>query len=236
MQYTCTWQEWLHQACLIVVRSNEKVWVIRGMTDPYGIWGICLLHLNPLGKSPASTVAKPIWNLPIASVGIRGGGSSQKEAAQLIRTHTVNACVDIWGIISELWQRELWWPISINSQWRYKVEWRFLFTFPTSQVGIFWSGINTEAVPGQSLCKLAWLKRIQKRPVQELWLCDLHGFLSKSRQINICENPHHVLCSCIINCVGCCWNLLESVSRQFSIPQQCQHLEHFYYLSPVHQL
>lgn len=41
------------------------------MTDPYGIWRICLLHLNPLGKSPASTVAKPIWNLPIASAGIR---------------------------------------------------------------------------------------------------------------------------------------------------------------------
>lgn len=45
---------------------------MRGMTDPYAIWGICLLHLNPLGKSPASTVAKPIWNLPIASAGIRG--------------------------------------------------------------------------------------------------------------------------------------------------------------------
>lgn len=36
-----------------------------------------------------------------------------------------------------------------------------------------------------------------------LCLCALHRVLSKSRKINICENPRHVTCSCIINCVGC---------------------------------
>lgn len=70
MQYTCTWQSWLNQACLLAVRSNEKVLARCRMTGPYSIWAICLLHLNPLGKSPASTVAKPIWNLLIASAGI----------------------------------------------------------------------------------------------------------------------------------------------------------------------
>lgn len=36
-----------------------------------------------------------------------------------------------------------------------------------------------------------------------LCLCALHRVLSKSRKINICENPWHVTRSCIINCVGC---------------------------------
>lgn len=194
------------------------------MTDPYAIWGICLLHLNPLGKSPASTVAKPIWNLPIASAGIRGWQFSERSGSADTHTHTVNACADIWGIISELWQRELWWPISINPLRRYDVERQFLFSLPASQVWVFSRGTNNGAVPGQSLCKSDWLKCVRKKraTMQGLWLCALHRFLSKSRKINIWENPHHVLCSCIMNCVGCLEPAGKCVTTIF-YPSACQH-------------
>lgn len=62
--------------------------------------------------------------------------------------------------------------------------------------------------------------------MQALCICGVHRVLGKSIKIDICENPHHVLCSCIINS-STVWNLLESVWWHFSVPDNSSVL-HYY--------